>query len=113
MWPSGEESAGCSNLGRVSNALEGNMATRELLALSKIDEFASWAKFLGYDREPVHGMYEVLRLRLGMKPPLIFFTRSTTLRGGVPIHATCQENGVKLVRRWIRERNNNALEGMR
>lgn len=75
------------------------MANRYLLALSKLDEFAAWAKTKGYQREPTKGQHEVLRLRKRGKPPQIYFRRD-----GGRQHATCQQAGVGLVRRWIRER---------
>ena len=78
------------------------MATRELLALSKIDEFAAWANTQGFKRTPTKGDYEVLRLQFDKQPPIIFFTRLTTLSGGTPIHATAQHEGAQLVRRWLR-----------
>jgi hypothetical protein len=80
------------------------MANRELLALSKLDEFAAWAATQGFQREPTKGLYKVLRLRIPGQPPLIFYTRSTTLAGGKPQHATAQYDGAQLVRRWLRSR---------
>jgi hypothetical protein len=80
------------------------VATRELLALSKIEEFAAWAETQGFNREKPRGYYEVLRLRITGQPPLIFFTRLTTLSGGTPQHATSQSEGTKLVHRWLRSR---------
>ena len=80
------------------------MAQRDLLALSKIDEFAAWAKTQGFEREPIRGPYEVLRLRFEDSPPLLYFTRTATLSGGKPVHATAQHDGAQLVRRWIRSR---------
>ena len=80
------------------------MATRELLALSKLDEFALWAETQGFVREHVKGDYEVLRLRVPGYAPLIFFTRLQMLAGGTPQHATSQHEGTQLVHRWLRSR---------
>ena len=80
------------------------MATRELLALSKIDEFADWAVHQGFTRNPTKGDYEVLRLQFEKQKPIIFFQRLSTRSGGNPIHATAQHDGAQLVRRWLRTR---------
>ena len=80
------------------------MANRELLALSKLNEFAEWGASKGYRQEACKGDYEVLRLRKEGEPPVIFFTRLFTLAGGKPQHATAQSAGARLVRQWIRER---------
>ena len=80
------------------------MHTRELLALSRLEEFAAWAIAEGFTREPAKGDYEVLRLRWPGQPPLIYFTRLSTHAGGDPVHATAQHEGSKLVKRWLRER---------
>lgn len=77
------------------------MANRQLLALSKIEEFAAWACTQGFQREPTKGVFEVLRLRASDQPPILFFTRYRSLSGKEPQHATAQEEGVKLVRRWL------------
>ena len=80
------------------------MANRELLALSKIDEFAAWAETQGFTRVPTKGDYEVLRLQMDRQKPILFYTRLSTLSGGTPIHATAQHDGAQLVRRWLRAR---------
>lgn len=81
------------------------MANRQLLALSKLDEFAAWAASHGFQREPTKGTFEVLRLRVPSQPPVLFFARNRTLSGGTPQHATAQREGEKLVHRWLRARN--------
>lgn len=80
------------------------MANRELLSLSKLNEFSEWAASKGYHQEACKGDYEVLRLRKDGNPPVIFYTRLYTLAGGKPQHATCKSDGERLVRQWIRER---------
>jgi hypothetical protein len=76
------------------------MRDRRLLALSKLGEFAAWAKTKGYRREKTKGHYEVLRLRKPGEKPRLYFRRD--VGGGV--HATCQAASVGLVKRWLRER---------
>ncbi len=71
---------------------------RHTLHLSKLDEFAEWAKSKGYLREETKGTYEVLRLRHyeGGKP-LLFYARASAVE-----HASSQRDGLVLVRRWIK-----------
>jgi len=76
------------------------MANRSLLALSKLEEFATWAAAQGYVREKTRGAFEVLRLRRGNEPPKIYFKRTSAKE-----HASCQDASAGLVRRWIRERD--------
>lgn len=83
------------------------MADRATLALHLVDDFADWAERNGYRREPTRGAYELLRLRrviasgrAKLPPPLVFFR----LDCGGRFPAAAQANGLKLVRRWIRER---------
>lgn len=82
------------------------MPNRELLSMNKLDEFAAWAKTQGYERETPKGQYEVMRLRRSGDPkPLLFYAKATTLAGNQPAqHATCQDDGLELVKRWLRER---------
>ena len=51
------------------------MADRATLHLSKLDDFAAFAGTRGYEREPTKGAYEVLRLRKGDAPPLLYYRR--------------------------------------
>lgn len=51
------------------------MADRASLHLTKLDEFAEFAATRGYVREPTKGAYEVLRLRRGNEPPLLYYQR--------------------------------------
>lgn len=77
------------------------MADRATLHLSKLDEFATFAEFMaGYTRLPVIGDYEVLRLRKGVRPPLVFYARASATE-----HATIPRGeGIQLVRYWLRSR---------
>lgn len=77
------------------------MANRQLLALSKIEEFAAWACTQGFQREPTKGVFEVLRLRYPNCRPILFFVRSRTVGGREPVHATAQTERTKLVHRWL------------
>ncbi len=73
--------------------------SRCLLALDKIEEFAAWAEMEGFNREPIKGEYEVLRLRFPKYQPYIFFKRANAK------YATSQSEGTQLVQRWIRSRD--------
>ena len=75
----------------------GNRA-RNLLALSKLEEFAKWAVSQGYRREPTKGTYEVLRLRKKGESPVLYFKRD---KGE---HATSYGEGTALVKQWINTR---------
>lgn len=79
------------------------MRHRGLLHLSKLDDFAAWAESSGFEREPTKGDFEVLRLRPPaiegrVSPPITFFVKASAE------HVTAFDAGLKLVRRWIRER---------
>ena len=82
---------------RARNLSIGNR-TRNLLALSKLEEFAVWAVSQGYRREPTKGTYEVLRLRKKGESPVLFFRRD---KGE---HATSYGDGTALVQLWINTR---------
>ena len=75
----------------------GNRA-RNLLALTKVVDFAAWAVCQGYKVEPTKGAYEVLRLRKKGESPVLFFRRD---RGE---HATSYAEGTTLVQQWINTR---------
>ena len=75
----------------------GNRA-RNLLALSKMEEFAKWAVSHGYRREPTKGTYEVLRLRRKGESPVLYFKRDGAQ------HATSYGEGTALVQLWINTR---------
>ena len=77
---------------------------RALLALSRLEEFASWAAAQGYRREAVKGTYEILRLRTQGQKPVLFYRKDRTAGGGEPVHATCQSDGSRLVHRWLSNR---------
>ena len=84
-WPSAKQETGRNR-------------SRNLLALSKLEEFAVWAVSQGYRREPTKGTYEVLRLRKKGDSPVLFFKRD---RGE---HATSYGDGTALVQLWINTR---------
>jgi hypothetical protein len=71
---------------------------RNLLALTKVVDFAAWAVCQGYKVEPTKGAYEVLRLRKKGESPVLFFRRD---RGE---HATSYAEGTTLVQQWINTR---------
>ena len=71
---------------------------RNLLALSKMEEFAKWAVSHGYRREPTKGTYEVLRLRRKGESPVLYFKRDGAQ------HATSYGEGTALVQLWINTR---------
>ena len=75
----------------------GNRA-RNLLALTKLVDFAAWAVCQGYKVEPVKGAYEVLRLRKKGESPILFFRRDGAQ------HATSYGEGTALVQLWINTR---------
>lgn len=72
--------------------------SRNLLALSKLEDFSKWADSKGYRREPTKGTYEVLRLREKGMSPVLFFKRD---KGE---HATSYGDGTALVQQWINSR---------
>jgi len=72
--------------------------SRNLLALTKLEEFALWAISQGYKREPTKGIYEVLRLRKKGESPVLYFKRDSGK------HATSYGNGTTLVQKWINTR---------
>lgn len=74
--------------------------SRRLLAMSKLEEFATWAVSEGFAREPTSHPYQVLRLRWPKMQPYIFFQRIGAQ------HATSQAEGTQLVARWLRVRKN-------
>lgn len=84
------------------------MADRASLHLSKLDDFAAFAATRGFVREPTKGAYEVLRLRRGQEPPLLYYRRHGD-------HASIPEyfgKGAKnpsqgLVSAWFRARAQN------
>jgi hypothetical protein len=76
----------------------GRNRSRNLLALTKIADFAAWAVSQGYRREPTKGSYEVLRLRKKGEAPVLFFKRD---RGD---HATSYGDGTALVQKWVNSR---------
>lgn len=72
--------------------------TRNLLHPNKLDDFRQWAEAAGYTVEATKGAYEVLRLRKGAAPPLIFHKRDRT------DHITTFGAGTSLVQRWLHRR---------
>jgi hypothetical protein len=76
----------------------GRNRSRNMLALSKLEEFAKWAVSQGYRREPTKGTYEVLRLRKKGESPVLYFKRD---KGE---HATSYGDGTALVKLWINSR---------
>jgi|GEM_PF-2360147 hypothetical protein len=72
--------------------------SRNLLALTKLVDFAAWAVCQGYKVEPTKGTYEVLRLRRKSESPVLYFRRD---KGE---HATSYGEGTALVQLWINTR---------
>ena len=72
--------------------------SRNLLALTKLVDFAAWAVCQGYRVEPTKGTYEVLRLRKKSESPVLYFRRD---KGE---HATSYGEGTALVQQWINSR---------
>jgi hypothetical protein len=72
--------------------------SRNLLAMTKLVDFAAWAVSHGYRREPTKGTYEVLRLRRKGESPVLYFKRD---KGE---HATSYGEGTTLVQLWINTR---------
>jgi hypothetical protein len=72
--------------------------SRNLLALTKLVDFAAWAVCQGYKVEPTKGSYEVLRLRKKGESPVLFFKRD---KGQ---HATSYGDGTALVQLWVNTR---------
>src|ERR1700685_3143254 len=64
--------------------------TRNLLALTKLVDFAAWAQCQGYKVEPVKGTHEVLRLRKKGLSPVLYFKRDGAQ------HATSYGDGTAL-----------------
>lgn len=72
--------------------------TRNLLAITKLVDFAAWAQCQGYKVEPTKGTYEVLRLRKKGESPVLYFKRDGAQ------HATSYGEGTALVQLWINSR---------
>lgn len=71
------------------------------LHLKSLKAFVAWAETKGYRKEPTKGTFEILRLRHADGGiPILFFTKIRSKE-----HVTCQRDGLKLVRRWLRERS--------
>jgi len=75
------------------------------LALTRLDDFASWCESNGWTREPPKGIYEVLRLvpqsTVGLRP-MVFYRRD---RGG-HVHASYGTGTLEArwVQKWLRQR---------
>jgi hypothetical protein len=75
------------------------MADRATLHLTKLDEFSAFAATRGYVREPAKGDYEVLRLRRGEEPPLLYYRRHGD-HASIPV--TQKKNPAQgLVQAWL------------
>ena len=82
----------------------GRNRSRNLLSLSKLEEFAVWAVSQGYRRETTKGTYEVLRLRKRGESPVLFCKRD---KGE---HATSYGDGTALVQLWINTRKHDKVK---
>ena len=72
-----------------------NAQDRCKLHLSKLADFARWANSVGFQQLPTKGEYEVLRLKHGESPVLIWHRRDGT------DHATSAVREARLVRKWF------------
>lgn len=75
---------------------------RGLLTKDRLEEFATWAVARGYQREPVKGNYEVLRLRKKGDPPITVWARGGETHPN-PHHVTVYGAGLKLAKKFIRD----------
>lgn len=76
------------------------MAVRNLLARSRLEEFATWLGKQGYERQ-LAGGFEELRMK-SAKDTVIIYTRYTQ-KNPSQFHLTVQDKDIKLVRRFLRE----------
>lgn len=87
------------------------MARRNVLAVSKIPEFASWLTTQGWTITDCKGYYEVLRATHPHRKPIVIYGRSgNNFNNDRLVHATIQQGcpSWKLVHRWLRERKKKA-----
>lgn len=81
------------------------MANRNILALSKIDDFKDWLVSDGWKLQKTEGVWEVVRARKdGRKYPLIIYKKMNTDNGNTTVHCSVLNRDVGVVRAYLRER---------
>ena len=84
------------------------MANRNILAVTKLDDFKSWLISDGWQIQEPKGDYEVLRAtKEGRKHPLIAYYRFNTNGGKELVHYTVADRDSGVVRAYIRDRRKN------
>ena len=80
--------------------------SRNRLAVTKLEEFATFCASRGWVREAVKGDYEVLRMKKeNEKDRLLVYTKAQTAVGGNPVHLTLYGHAERMFNKYIRERN--------
>ena len=74
--------------------------SRCLLHKSKLTEFTTWLKNIGWVQEETKGVYEVLRMRHTTQGVLLIYDRSTATE-----HYTTFGVGTRLVHTWLHKKN--------
>lgn len=83
------------------------MKTRNLLAVSHLDEFKRWLIKEGWELHDAKGYYEVLRAtKTGRRHPLIVYKRLSTNAGGELVHLTVLDRDCGVVRAFIKNKEN-------
>lgn len=81
------------------------MANRNILALSKIDDFKDWLVSDGWKLQKTEGVWEIVRARKdGRKYPLIIYKKMNTENGNTTVHCSVLNRDVGVVRAYLRER---------
>lgn len=74
------------------------MASRNLLAIDKLQEFKDWLVRQGFSIKPCKGQYEVLRWKGPKGRPLPIVFRQAASK----VHLTCNHEAAQYVREWLR-----------
>ena len=81
------------------------MANRNILKLSKIDDFKDWLVSDGWKLQKTEGVWEVLRaVKEGRKNPLIVYKRLSTDNGKELVHLTVLDRDIGVVNTYLRRR---------
>ena len=81
------------------------MANRNILKLSKIDDFKDWLVSDGWKLQKTEGVWEVLRaVKEGRKNPLIVYKRLSTDNGKELVHLTVLDRDIGVVNTYLRSR---------
>lgn len=96
----------CTSRDKENNSFQevNDMANRNLLHRSKIEDFKRWLQADGWQLEDTKGIYELVRATKGDRKPLIVYTRDN--KGSE--HISVQSRDEAVVRAYIRDRKREA-----